>query len=120
MSKAEIARRTLLLNAAYGGGGLLLVGGCTSGDKSQAPTSQPAQSGMEGGEVISDPAQLPTTFKESPEFAQRVAAGKLPKVADRIGQDPLVIKPVHEIGKYGGQIRRGFGGASDFNSANRF
>nr|WP_238351522.1 ABC transporter substrate-binding protein [Kribbella shirazensis] len=59
-------------------------------------------------------------FKESPEFAQQVAAGRLPAVAERIGQDPLVLKPIHEIGKYGGQIRRGFIGAADFQNANRF
>src|SRR5947199_6569 len=43
-----------------------------------------------------------------------VNAVKLPPVAERIGQDPLVIKPLHEIGKYGGTWRGGFTGPADF------
>ena len=46
-------------------------------------------------------------------LAELVKAGKLPPVQDRIGQDPLVIKPVREIGKYGGTWRRGFVGPND-------
>src|SRR6266849_8388219 len=57
---------------------------------------------LEGPEVIVDPAQIPTTFHETLQLAELVKAGKLPPVAERIGQDPLVLKPVHEIGKYGG------------------
>ncbi|MFG1626132.1 ABC transporter substrate-binding protein [Kribbella sp. NPDC049227] len=66
--------------------------------------------------MITDPAQFPKVFKESPEFAQQVASGALPKVADRIGRDPLVIKPVHETGKYGGVIRRAFIGTGDIQN----
>jgi len=69
---------------------------------------------LEGLEVITDPARFPKTFKEAPQLAELVKAGKLPPVAERIGQDPLVIKPVHEIGKYGGTWRRGFTGPADF------
>ena len=32
---------------------------------------------------------------------------------ERIGQDPLVIKPVHGVGQYGGLWRRGFSGPAD-------
>jgi hypothetical protein len=64
--------------------------------------------------VVVDPAQFPKTFKEAPQLAELVKAGKLPPVAERIGQDPLVIKSVHEIGKYGGMWRRGFTGPVDF------
>ena len=38
-------------------------------------------------------------------LADMVKAGKLPPVAERLPQNPLVIKPVNEIGKYGGRIR---------------
>jgi peptide/nickel transport system substrate-binding protein len=114
MSLAEIDRRVLLRNAAYASAGLLLIGACTSDGKSVRRTGEePVLGEIEGGEVVTDQAKLPTSFQESPEFAKLVAAGKLPNVAERIGQDPLIIKPVHEIGKYGGQIRRGFSGVSD-------
>src|SRR5688500_14530356 len=52
---------------------------------------------LEGPEVVTDPAKLPRAFKEAPQLAEQVKAGKLPPVADRIGQDPLVIKPLSEI-----------------------
>ncbi len=75
---------------------------------------------IEGPEVILDSARFPKSFKEAPELAELVRAGKLPPVAERIGQDPLVIKPLHEIGKYGGMLRRGFNGPGDRQNGNRF
>ena len=74
---------------------------------------------LEGPEVITDAAQLPKTFQEAPQLAEQVKAGKLPAVAERLGQDPLVIKPVHEIGTYGGTWRRGFTGPADKFNGNR-
>ena len=69
---------------------------------------------LEGPEVVTDPAKQPKTFKEAPQLAELVKAGKLPPVAERIGQDPLVIKPLQSIGKYGGTWRAGFTGPADF------
>ena len=69
---------------------------------------------LEGPEVVTDAAKQPKTFNEAPQLAALVKAGKLPPVAERIGQDPLVIKPLHEIGKYGGTWRGGFTGPADF------
>jgi peptide/nickel transport system substrate-binding protein len=69
---------------------------------------------LEGPEVVTDSAKFPRTFKEAPQLAEQVKAGKLPPVAERIGQDPLVIKPLQEIGRYGGTWRGGFTGPADF------
>ena len=69
---------------------------------------------LEGPEVVTDTAKFPKSFKEAPQLADLVKAGKLPAVQERVSQDPLVIKPVHEIGKYGGTWRRGFSGPADF------
>ena len=74
---------------------------------------------LEGAEVVTDPARFPKTFKEAPQLAELVKAGKLPAVADRIGQDPLVVKPLREIGKYGGTWRRGFTGPFDTSNGHR-
>ena len=68
---------------------------------------------LEGPTIITDPAQFPKSFKEAPMLAELVKAGKLPPVEERIGQDPLVVKPLHEIGKHGGTWRRGFTGPND-------
>ena len=69
---------------------------------------------LEGPEVVTDTAKAPKKFKEAPQLAELVKAGKLPPVAERIGQDPLVIKPLQEIGKFGGTWRKGFTGPADF------
>src|SRR3989442_293276 len=69
---------------------------------------------LEGPELITDPGKFPKTFKEAPQLAERVRPGRLPPVAERIGQDPLVIKPLQSIGKYGGTWRGGFTGPADF------
>ena len=45
------------------------------------------------------------TFSDNPIFADRVKAGQLPAVADRLPDEPLVVMPYNEIGKYGGILR---------------
>ena len=52
-------------------------------------------------------------------MAELVKAGKLPPVEERVGPEPLVLKPIHEIGKYGGTWRRGFIGPNDIANATR-
>jgi peptide/nickel transport system substrate-binding protein len=61
--------------------------------------------------VTATPA--PMTFKEAPELAALVAAGKLPPVAERVSLEPLVLKPPIEIGKYGGTWRQLHLGSTD-------
>ncbi|NJR12324.1 hypothetical protein HC776_00010 [bacterium] len=46
-----------------------------------------------------------TTYNEAPLLAERVTAGELPPVAERLPAEPLVIEPVEEIGEYGGTWR---------------
>ena len=68
---------------------------------------------IEGATVVVDPAQFPSSFKEAPMLAEFVRAGTLPPVEQRVPRDPLVLKPLHEIGKYGGTWRRAFTGPGD-------
>jgi len=87
-----------------------------------AAAAKPTQAGdmrtsligkLEGPTIVET---IPATFKEAPDLAELVKQGKLPPVKERIGQDPIVVKPVHAIGKYGGIWRRGFTGpGDDFN-----
>ena len=53
--------------------------------------------------------------KEAPEFAKLAADGKLPKLADRLPANPLVVETREKIGSYGGMWRRGLSGSSDHN-----
>jgi peptide/nickel transport system substrate-binding protein len=94
---------------------VLVVSGCLVGNAGAAgPAGSDLIGKLEGPEVVTDPAQFPKSFKEAPQLTELVKAGKLPPVQERVSQDPLVIKPVHEIGKYGGTWRRGFSGPADF------
>jgi peptide/nickel transport system substrate-binding protein len=74
---------------------------------------------LEGPEIVTDASAWPKSFKEAPTLTELVKAGKLPPVEQRITQDPLVIKPVKEIGKYGGTWRRAFTGPADWSSGVR-
>jgi peptide/nickel transport system substrate-binding protein len=51
------------------------------------------------------PAAAAKKGKEAPSLAKLVKSGELPKVAERIPTNPLVIQPVDKAGAYGGTIR---------------
>jgi peptide/nickel transport system substrate-binding protein len=71
---------------------------------------------LEGPELVDE---MPDSFNEAPELAEMVEAGELPPVEERIGSQPAVIRPVHEIGQYGGTWRRAFTGPGDNENGNR-
>lgn len=58
-------------------------------------------------------------YHEAPMLADLVKAGKLPPVAQRLPEDPLVVDTAESIGQYGGVWRRGFLGPGDFNNYHR-
>ena len=47
---------------------------------------------IEGPEVVTDPARMPTQFREAPPLAALVEQGKLPPVSARLPAEPLVIQ----------------------------
>jgi peptide/nickel transport system substrate-binding protein len=58
------------------------------------------------GDLAEVEAQLgKLTFKDNPLFAERVKAGQLPTVDKRLPQEPLVVVPYEECGRYGGTLR---------------
>jgi len=86
----------------------------------QGAASQFAQSGLVGklqGPVLA--TAIPASFKEAPQLAALVKAGKLPPVAERVPAEPMVIKPLDGIGRYGGTWRRAFIGPGDGENGNR-
>src|SRR6201746_1849114 len=74
---------------------------------------------LEAPEIITDPAKWPKPVGEAPQLAALVKEGKLPPVAQRVPSEPLVLKPLHSIGTYGGTWRRGFLGRGDGENGNR-
>jgi peptide/nickel transport system substrate-binding protein len=85
------------------------------------PTEEPSLGSTLIGELEGPSLSevVPTSFNEAPQLAELVKAGSLPPVEERVSMDPLVIKPVHEIGTYGGVWRRGFTGPGDTLNADR-
>jgi len=122
MQRKAFTRRKFLRDTAAATGGFVFAG---LAPEVWAQTSAPDQLGarfigrLEGPEIIRDPAKWPKTFNEAPMLADLVKQGKLPPVEQRVPQEPLVLKPVHEIGRYGGTWRRGFTGPGDSENGNR-
>jgi peptide/nickel transport system substrate-binding protein len=61
----------------------------------------------------------PAQLKEAPQLAALVREGKLPPVEQRVPEEPLVLKPLRAVGRYGGTWRRGFTGPGDVENGNR-
>lgn len=82
-----------------GAAALLTVAGsaCSGGDDGG---DGPAGGGAEKG-------------PEAPSLAERVAAGELPPVAERLPVTPLVVEPVGSIGQYGGDWKTALLGPGD-------
>lgn len=85
--------------------------------KAPEPSPATAVESTKSPEATQAPAQPATTasgaFGEAPELAEQVKAGKLPPVAERLPETPLVFEGA-TVGAYGGNWRMGMKGA-DYN-----
>ncbi|HXX86730.1 MAG TPA: ABC transporter substrate-binding protein [Casimicrobiaceae bacterium] len=109
------------------GFGLLVLSIGSGGAAAQTAAPAPVKIGssligkLEGPTIITDAKTFPTSFKEAPMLAEQVKAGKLPAVDKRLPEPSqlFVVKPLNEIGKYGGNWRRAFTGPADHENGNR-
>ena len=80
-----------------------------------APTAAPAAAPTAAPTAAPAATPAPASkYKEAPVLADRVKAGELPPVDQRLPANPLVVEN-GEIGQYGGVWHRGFLGPSDHN-----
>jgi len=119
-------RREFLRDAAVVAGGAALAGALPAVTASAQGAKAPeAKIGahligkLEGPELVLDAAKWPKKFAEAPMLADMVKAGKLPPVEKRVPDEPMVVKPLQSIGRYGGTWRRGFTGPGDSENGNR-
>ena len=63
--------------------------------------------------------ELPSEYSEAPLLADKVAAGELPPVDERLPENPLVVLPIKSVGQYGGTWYRGWRGIKDFHCYGR-
>jgi peptide/nickel transport system substrate-binding protein len=73
-------------------------------------TKEPAATGAAAKEAVKG---------EAPMLAKMVKEGKLPPVEQRLPEEPIVVKAVESIGKYGGVWHRGWKGIKDFHCLGR-
>ena len=112
--------RVLVVLTSLSLAGALAMGSGVAAAQSAAPAA-PSKIGssligkLEGPTVITDAKTFPKAFKEAPILAEQVKAGKLPAVDKRLPEPSqlFVVKPLNEIGKYGGNWRRAFTGPAD-------
>jgi len=53
-------------------------------------------------------------YKQAPELKKLVESGDLPPVTKRLPDNPKVVEPEGEVGKFGGTLRTSFMGAEDY------
>ncbi|MCL4833516.1 MAG: ABC transporter substrate-binding protein [Caldilineaceae bacterium] len=76
-----------------------------------APVETPAEAPVAQAEATAAPAA--EAIHEAPQLHEKVLAGQLPPLAERLPLAPLVIEPVERIGVYGGTWRSGLLGQAD-------
>ena len=101
MSRETLSRRAFLKISAVGALGAALAA-CQPAAPTQpaAPVATAAPTKPAAPAATATPA--PMTYKEAPMLADLVKAGKLPPVAERLPQEPMIMQPVEEVGQYGG------------------
>lgn len=68
----------------------LALTGCTSTSSPRSPTTTTVAS------------TNPSPYREAPLLATKVRAGALPAVRQRLPQDPMLVQPLNQVGRYGG------------------
>ena len=112
--------RTILIKVVPCLGLLLLLGGCLKPERRDAALNEsiPAEATRVATEKVpsSAPVQIDPLilkarrFAEAPQLVNRVQAGELQPVSQRLPEVPLVIQPWAEIGRYGGTLHRALTG----------
>lgn len=98
----RVSRRQFLQLTATATVGVLAAS-CTS----EAPPAEEAApaAAQPAAPAAAAPAGPPSTYNEAPMLAERVQAGQLPSVDERLPEEPMVITPLQEIGQYGGTVQ---------------
>lgn len=116
------AQRPFLTLAAWAAATAMVLSACAGAPAAPtaAPTTAPAKPVATTAPAAPAATAAPASkYKESPELAEQVKAGKLPAVDLRLPSDPLVVQPIEEIGQYGGTWRRAWKGPADFHAYGR-
>ncbi len=64
-------------------------------------------------EFAAETGQEIASYQEAPQLADLVASGALPPLGERLPVEPAVMRPLDEVGAYGGTFRRAWRGPGD-------
>jgi peptide/nickel transport system substrate-binding protein len=110
MSKRKISRREFLHSSIIVGTASIIAG-CTPAtavvpaESTSVPVVPPTATTVPTEKpLVAAPTVAPVTspYKESPILASLVKAGTLPPVEKRLPENPVVVVPAENVGKYGG------------------
>jgi peptide/nickel transport system substrate-binding protein len=100
----RLSRRDFLRLSGVTTAGALIAACAPAGE---APAPGPAATTASTVAEPAAPAVAGQKYKEAPQLAELVRAGQLPPVDERLPKNPMVVEPLHEIGRYGGDWRGG-------------
>ncbi len=106
--KHRMDRRTFLRMSGLSAAAAVAAA-CGPGGGSEPETSADDMPAAEAPAADAPAAGPPSKYNEAPMLAERVAAGELPPVDERLPANPVVIEPLEEIGQYGGVTRVAIG-----------
>lgn len=99
----HVSRRKFLQITAAATAGALAAACAAEGPPAAEEAAPAATKAVEPAAAV--PAGPPSTYNEAPMLAERVKAGQLPSVDERLPNEPMVITPLQEIGQYGGTVQ---------------
>ena len=106
MTDHAVRRRSFLLGSSAAAGAVVLAACGGTSSKGTGGTGTGAGTGASTGKGSSKtPLAKPAAFQESPLLKAQADAGKIPKIADRLPEEPYVV-PHNWLqrGKYGGRM----------------
>lgn len=99
----QLTRREFLRLSALTAAGVVVTA-CAKGTAEVAETeATTAPAAATATPVPATPTPVPEPeVLEAPQLAEQVAAGNLPPLDERLPQNPVVVEPTQQVGKYGG------------------
>jgi len=116
---SAVRRRTFLLGSAAAAGAVAIAAcGNSKSGSSDSGAGTPSGGATTGKGSSKTPLAKPAAFQESPLLKAQADAGKIPKVADRLPEEPYVV-PHNWVqkGNYGGNLKMNIVGTSGGDAA---
>ncbi len=105
MSERKITRRSFIRLSAVTTASAVLAA-CAPTVTVETTEPVPETQAKAASEAVPEMPSEPTS-KEAPQLAEMVKAGTLPPLEERLPKNPVVVEPVGQIGKYGGDWQGG-------------